>query len=312
MRRLKTEDFIERSIKKHNGKYTYEHTDLDNRDEKGRVLVTCPIHGDFLIDPTNHLRGVGCGKCNGGVRYRTTEMVLEEIKSIHGDKYIIPNDFEYISNKTNFKVICPIHGEFTTNYTNLVKHKHGCNKCCHHLYEIEEFREDLRKIYGEKFNFDNTIFKGYRNDVNFVCKNCGKTLKARPKRLLDGHYKCECECNPMTILENEVASFLSKENIEYVYNYKNDEWLKLKGQLSLDFYLPKYKIAIECQGRFHFEPYKNNDEKSIIEYNTQYNRDVLKYELCKEHGIKVFYYSNIDVKNYFAPIYKNINEIIIK
>ena len=59
----------------------------------------------------------------------------------------------------------------------------------------------------------------------------------------------------------------------------------------LDFYLPDYNIAIECQGSQHFGivsgfGYIMNDE----DYIDLYNRDRLKHELCRHRGIKVLYY----------------------
>ena len=60
--------------------------------------------------------------------------------------------------------------------------------------------------------------------------------------------------------------------------------------MSLDFFLPIYNIAIECQGSQHFFEYsffqKSNPLQNVI------YRDVLKFNLCKEHGIDVLYYTN--------------------
>ena len=57
-------------------------------------------------------------------------------------------------------------------------------------------------------------------------------------------------------MEKEIESYLRKTSINYIQDCRNKilPWLKYKISLSLDFYLPDYKIAIECQGRQHFEP----------------------------------------------------------
>ena len=68
------------------------------------------------------------------------------------------------------------------------------------------------------------------------------------------------------------------------------DWLKYKNPLKLDFYLPDYNIAIECQGQQHYKPIKyfGGEEKlSIIK-----ERDKIKKELCEKNGIKIVYYSN--------------------
>ena len=60
-------------------KYDYSKTDLSNRDEKGRVCITCPIHGDFRITPTAHLQGQGCPICNHGMSKSFKLSLLEEV-----------------------------------------------------------------------------------------------------------------------------------------------------------------------------------------------------------------------------------------
>ena len=62
-RKVDTNDFINRSKKIHVNLYTYDNTIYINMKEK--LLVTCKIHGDFLINPSAHLMGRKCGKCNG-------------------------------------------------------------------------------------------------------------------------------------------------------------------------------------------------------------------------------------------------------
>ena len=69
-------------------------------------------------------------------------------------------------------------------------------------------------------------------------------------------------------------------SIEYIKQYRAD-WLNNK---SLDFYLPTYNIAIECQGRQHFISdnfFKNIEE--IIE------RDKRKKKLCNDNNIFILY-----------------------
>lgn len=308
MKKLTIEDFKERANKIHHNKYVYDKTDLNNRDEDGKVIVTCPIHGDFKVEPNKHLVGIGCSKCANNIK-RTKEEVINDIKRVHGNKYIIPDDFEYISNKKPMHIICPIHGDFHPSYRSFVTHGHGCKKCSCHIYENDEFINDIRNIYGDIFDYDKVMFKGYRNEVIVKCNKCGKTHKVFPKRLLDGNFKCDCSKSPYTILESVVANKLNELNIEYEFQFKRD-WLKNKEPLSIDFYLPKYNVGIECQGRFHFEPYKKNDKVSIENYNKQAQRDKFKYQLCKDKNLELKYYSNIVNNDYFAQVHNDVNDII--
>jgi hypothetical protein len=59
---------------------------------------------------------------------------------------------------------------------------------------------------------------------------------------------------------------------------------------SLDFYLPDYKIAIECQGVQHYN-------KNLLFWGAEYfdiitKRDLVKNNLCKQNDIDILYFSN--------------------
>lgn len=57
------EFMIKRAIGVHGKKYTYDNFNYVNWHTKG--FVTCPIHGDFLVTPLNHItNGSGCPKCS--------------------------------------------------------------------------------------------------------------------------------------------------------------------------------------------------------------------------------------------------------
>ena len=82
-------------------------------------------------------------------------------------------------------------------------------------------------------------------------------------------------------------NYLDENGITYNYQ-KRFNWL---GRQSLDFYLPDYNVAIECQGRQHFEAvdYFGGDKgfKNTLE------RDKRKKALCEKNGIKLLYFGNV-------------------
>jgi very-short-patch-repair endonuclease len=94
-------------------------------------------------------------------------------------------------------------------------------------------------------------------------------------------------------LESEVKQFLENNKIDFIQQ-KSFDWLKDKKKLHLDFYLPSYKLAIECQGEQHFMPndYFGGEEK----FSQIIFRDNLKYELCKQHNIKILYFTHCNFK----------------
>ena len=74
---------------------------------------------------------------------------------------------------------------------------------------------------------------------------------------------------------------------------KKFDWL---GNLSLDFYLPKYNVAIECQGKQHFGLGGWSKSFNFIKQN---ERDKLKNELCNKNGVEILYFT--DLKPHQAP-----------
>ena len=61
MRKLTTQDFIDRARAVHGDKYGYAFSVYQSAHEK--VMIHCPEHGVFEQSPANHLFGLGCNSC---------------------------------------------------------------------------------------------------------------------------------------------------------------------------------------------------------------------------------------------------------
>ena len=114
-------------------------------------------------------------------------------------------------------------------------------------------------------------------------------------------------------LERNVINFLLKNNIEFIKE-KKFTWL---NNQRLDFYLPKYNIAIECQGAQHFKPiiFGNYDEEQAIKNLIETNKkDLLKKELCEKNNIKLLYYTtkelNLEFNKKYITNLKSLKKIL--
>lgn len=58
MKRLTKQDFIERARSVHGNKYDYSKVEYINNSTK--VVIICPVHGEFLQTPNKHMQGRGC------------------------------------------------------------------------------------------------------------------------------------------------------------------------------------------------------------------------------------------------------------
>ena len=119
-----TEEFIAKAKLIHKDRYDYSKTVYVNKNTK--VIITCPIHGDFEQAPLSHLSGCGCSKCNNGVGY-DTDRFLQLARQCHKGRYDY-SKVVYINAKTPVIITCPIHGDFEQAPT-LHIHGAGCPKC---------------------------------------------------------------------------------------------------------------------------------------------------------------------------------------
>ena len=75
-KKLTQEEFIERSKRMHGDKYDYSKVEYKNKDSK--VIIICPIHGEFEQVANSHMRGVGCKRCyDDSKRSNLDEFVLK-------------------------------------------------------------------------------------------------------------------------------------------------------------------------------------------------------------------------------------------
>lgn len=255
--------------------------DTDTRDD---VYLVCPIHGKFKKRLNRALQGRGCPYCSGKVR-KTFEQFKNEATIIHNGKYIY-NDSHYDGSHTPITITCPKHGDFPCSPTN---HLNGCGcpKCKAEKlaklfsYNTEYFREKSKKKHGEEYDYSLSNYVNNKTPLKIICPIHG-VFKQTPQ----SHYSGKgCPYCKQSHLEREIKLLLDENKIEYEYQW-HLPWSKY---YSLDFYLPKQNIGIECQGIQHFED--NHFKMSLKEIQ---ERDKYKLDSCSENGIKILYYSNID------------------
>ena len=303
--RLTTEEYVQRAREVHGDKYDYSKTVYRNSHEK--ICVTCPIHGDFLILPINHVyqQKQGCPKCTN--RHLTTEDIINLFKGVHGNKYDY-SKVEYTKMHAKVCIICPIHGEFHQTPS---KHLlgQGCKKCGaverarKRTKSTERFIEEAKEIHGDKYGYSKVNYVSSHGKVNIICPRHGE-FSQRPYDHLHGH---GCPVCVESQLEREVELFLIKNKVDYIKqcNQTTFKWL---GKQSLDFYLPKYNVAIECQGIQHFEAIRffgGEEEFEIIQ-----ERDKRKRKLCSDNGVKLLYFSTTNKKKLPYKVFKSKTELL--
>ena len=278
-----TNTFIEKAKKVHGDKYDYSKVNYINA--KTKICIICPVHGEFWQTPNKHLNGEGCRKCGiqnqSNSKKYTKKDFIERARKVHGNKYDY-SKVEYINNKTKVCIVCPEHGEFWQT-PNAHLQGQGCYKCFRHVYDNKSFICESRKIHGNKYDYSKVAYKSLHNKVCIICPEHGEFWQEPSSHI---HLKCGCPSCSQSHLENDTYSFLKNEEIIFEQQ-KKFNWL---GLMRLDFYLPEYNIAIECQGIQHYQPIEFFGGKKA--YNDLIRRDKIKKQLCEEHNIKMIYVDN--------------------
>lgn len=252
---MTNEYFIQKSNEIHQNKYDYSKTDLTKRDEKGKIIVICPIHGEFKVNPTLHLKGQNCPKCKG--KGNNIDDLIKKANEIHNNKYDYSKViFSKMHNKVT--IICPIHGEFEQTLSKHISKKQGCPKCAaiqrgkNRLMDKNLFFQKANTIHNNKYDYSKTVYNGMEEMITYICPIHGE-IKQRPFDHLRGFgcYKCG---NLESKKENEIFEFIKKRNLTIEHGNRNI----LNGK-ELDIFLPSKQIAIEYNGlRWHSEEFGRN------------------------------------------------------
>ena len=280
--RLSKEEFIKKAREKHGDKYDYSKVDYVNCETK--VCIICPEHGEFWQQAKSHTLGIGCPKC-GGKYSPTKEEWVVLANEVHNGKYDY-SKVDYVNNKIKVRIICPEHGEFWQQAKSHIN-GNGCPKCSEcYVPTTEEWIASARKVHGNKYEYAKVNYVNSKKKVCIICPKHGEFWQA-PYNHAQG--QCCPKCN-LSNLERSVMNYLDEHGITYDYQ-KRFDWL---GRQSLDFYLPDYKVGIECQGLQHFEEIDYFGGKEGL--NECKKRDKRKFKKCQKNGIKVLYYSNLGIE----------------
>ena len=298
------EIFIEEAKKIHGDNYDYSNVVYVNTHT--HVTIVCKKCGNkFQQTPHSHLQGSKCPFCS----HRSFKYTVDEVKYIIKSKY---NNFyntelitNYKDNKQKLPLICPKHGYFESCLNDL-NNGHACQLCGKEKNHSstrktkEQFVNESVEIHGNKYDYSKVEYKNAITKTCIICPEHGEFWQT-PNEHLRG--KGCPHCNESK-LEKETWFFLNSLNIENVRS-KHFKWL---GQKHLDFYLPKYNAAIECQGEQHFKPINFFGKDAGFEKRRK--SDVDKKRLCEENNVKLFYYSRENYDELIGKkIYHDLNEI---
>lgn len=298
----------------------YDFKDADFSSISKKTIVYCKKCGTKIIASFDEIYNNWknpCYKCfkkeQSEKRKVSIEIIKQRIENVINrdldDEY---NLDDYVDTKSKIKLHCVKHGWYETYFKDFVNRGVRCSKCAHEIssekrrLKWDEFYERANKIYRNDFTYFKDTFVQSSEDITMKCNKCGVIFQRKVYHHLASYVKCKY-CGKQSLMEKEIQDCLYNKNIEFIKE-QVFEWLKYKDYLKLDFYLPKYNIAIECQGIQHFEliDFFGNEEK----FKLCNFRDRLKLELCNLHNIKLYYFSKENYDFFLGEkVYHTIDEL---
>lgn len=266
-----------------------------------------------------------CRNCVNNISHkkksiRDRQKTLERINKICEDNnYVLltnPDEIKFLRG-TYIRIKCPIHGEVKVYLLNFLNRKR-CPKCGIQKRDkslrnnIDDVERIINSINGNILLNKNEYKNAHELNLKIKCGICGKIFVTSLHNYKKGYIKCK-ECS-FRISNGElfIKKYLEDNNIYY----KQEHWFKdcrnIKP-LRFDFYLPDYNIAIEFDGRQHYDeyPYRYYGIKESKEkLENLKSRDNTKNDYCKKNNIKLIRIPYWKIDNINSILKKEINTYV--
>jgi len=270
VRRLRSNrDFIDdaRSI----WGYKYDYSLVDYKGSHIEVLIK---YDDVIYrqKPVLHLLGYNCERDT----IKNQDDFLRKCYDKHGDKY----DYslvEYSGSQNKVKII--FEGKVYEQKAGAHIHSSGLVERVILKKTTNQFIKEANEIHNFLYDYSKVKYVNNQTKVKIVCKIHGDFEQVSSSHLSGAG--CS-HCNESKG-EKKISKFLDINQIEYVRQKKFDGCIGLRYKLPFDFYLPKYRIAIEFDGIQHYEPVELFG--GLKSYESLKINDKIKNDYCEDNYI---------------------------
>ena len=282
MRKLTTNEFIERAKEIHGNKYNYSNVEYKNAVTKIRIL--CNQHGSFQQLPYNHLAGRGCRQCNPGPNLSNTETFILHSQKIHGNKYDYKK-VRYVNNHTKVNIRCSIHGDFFQRPNDHLS-GHACHLCANQKNSTDKFKskqefiQNAVRIHKNRYDYTGSNYVGCMFKLEIKCRKCKSSFWQTPNDHLDGHGCPKC-VNRISKPETLFLDYIGIKNRQKYINGRHVDGMK-------------DNVIYEFLGDYwHGNPNKFNREdfnpKCKKTFGELYDLTLERFDFLKNLGYKVKY-----------------------
>ena len=190
----------------------------------------------------------------------------------------------------------------------------GCPNCKNKIKSekrmktTEQFIEQAKEIYGDIYDYSESVYKGELKPIKIICKEHGPFITL-PKYHLRKHGggtcpKCYCSSG-----ELRVMNILEKLKIPYIFQFqiKSEKFSNIKKYVFMDFLLSKNSqiMFIEFNGEQHYRPVDKFGGEEVFEKQLVRDQEVKEY--CKENNYPLliipYNCSNNDIEKLIKQFY---------
>lgn len=287
MKAITQKQFIADCEATHKGLYDYTKTNYLRATSK--IIVTCRIHGDFVIQANLHRNGAGCQKCSGKHK-KTTADFIAEASVIHNNRFDYSKSI-YKNSKSLLTIICE-HGHQFDQIANNHLRCAGCPVCAGtKKLSWPEFVDRANKLHQDKYTYKHEGYENTSSRLTITCPIHGDFEQTAHCHLAgQGCPKCRGH---------------NKTTEEFV------EQAKLTHRLTYDYaksiYVgSKIKLTITCKEHGDFEQSPNAHLKGagcpVCSGNKPHTNESFVAAAIEVHGTK-YEYSKVKYgKNNTIPV----------
>ena len=267
--RKTTQEFIEEAKKVWGDKYDYSLVDYKGALKKVKILCDGVILEQVAV---SHLQGLSPEKI------LTKDNFLRKAKKVFGDKY----DYSQMRYKDG-------HTSIMIGYKGVYYYQkptdHLSGRCPEKRVlavrkTLRQFINESNSVHDFKYNYDKSEYLSNQTKLIITCPKHGD-FKQRPLSHLQGN---GCPSCGESRGEKEISKFLEKYNITFSRQHKFPDCRNI-FELPFDFYLPSFRIAIEFDGKQHYEP--SEFFGGAEAYERLIKNDKIKNDYCEDNFINL-------------------------
>lgn len=272
--------------------------------EFGKLLVLETLYNYNGYNRATYKCQCECGNITyvkGATIYNTNSCGCSQRLNIVGQKFgkLLVKSMIYEHSESFCECLCDCGNTFVARANALVT---GNTKSCGCIHS-----PSLKgKIYG-KLTVVDEFYKDKLKRCVCECE-CGNIVTVTGRSLTSGN-STSCGCYRSDLhSKNEqiIAKILSDKHIEFVRDKTFDDCVGVGGKkLRFDFYIPSLDLAIEYDGKQHYEPidFFGGEEK----FEVQKQNDNIKNNYCEANNITLV---RISYKSKTNDIYNILHNII--